>query len=230
VLRLHAPGLIVVAPGQFVLLGSGAAGGFVLPVPVLPWARMSGGALDLLFTTPSSLEDLERALRLDRPLRLRGPAGRPFAVESKTRRALLLASGAGLGPLLHLAGDLVQRGLDVTLVAPQASGTAPMPAAALPPEIEYATPAEDAFLGSLDGLLEWADALYLAMATDQLPAILTLLRRRLLRLRKGFAQALLPPPPMPCGVGSCDLCTVRTPSGYRRACRDGLVFDLLSLV
>jgi len=121
--------------------------------------------------------------------------------------------------------------MDVTLVVPRIAERPVMPASALPPEVEYVTPAADDLLETLSGLLEWADALYLATAADQLPAILTLLRRRLLRLRKGFAQVLLlPPPSMPCGIGACDLCIVRTSGGFRRACRDGLVFDLLSLV
>jgi dihydroorotate dehydrogenase electron transfer subunit len=191
---------------------------------------MTGSSLDFLFSQDESLARLEGAVRLDRPLRLRGPGGRPFVVEAKTRRALLVGQNEGLGPLLHLAAQLVRRSLDVTLVVPRTPESPFMPASALPPEVEYVTPGEGDLLERLGGLLEWADALYLATASDQLPAILTLLRRRLLRMRKGFAQALLAPPLMPCGIGACDLCTVRTPSGYRRACRDGLVFDLLSLV
>jgi len=229
-LRLETPDLAPVAPGQFVLLGPGTAGSPVIPIPMVPWTGATGYTLDFLFSHPDSLSRLEGVLRLDRPLRLRGPSGRPFAVEAKTRRALLVGQSEGLGPLLHLAAELVRRGRDVTLVVPRISDGPLMPASALPPEVEYVTPGEDDLLEKLAGLLEWADALYLATAADQLPAILTLLRRRLLRLRKGFAQVLLAPLPMPCGIGACDLCIVRTSAGYRRACRDGLVFDLLSLV
>ncbi|MGH2410475.1 MAG: hypothetical protein ACRDGS_08925 [Chloroflexota bacterium] len=230
VLRLETPGLAAVAPGQFVLLGAGTPGASLIPIPLLPWTIASGTTLDILFTRAESLASLEGVIRLDLPLRLRGPGGRPFNVEGKTRRALLLGQDEGLGPLLHLAADLVRRGVDVTLIVPRASESHAMPASALPLEVEYVTPGNDEVLERLEGLLDWADALYLAIPPDQLPAILDLLRRRLLRLRKGFAQALLAPPPMPCGIGACDLCTVRTTAGYRRACRDGLVFDLLSLV
>ena len=218
------------APGQFVLLGPRTAGSPVLPIPLLPWAGATGSTLDFLFSHPEPLARLEGMVRLDQPLRLRGPSGRPFAVEAKTRRALLVGQTDGLGPLLHLAANLVRRGMDVTLVVPRIPDSLFMPASTLPPEVEYVTPSESDLLETVSGLLEWADALYLATAPEQLPAILTLLRRRLLRLRKGFAQALLAPPPMPCGIGACDLCAVRTSAGYRRACRDGLVFDLLLLV
>ncbi len=111
-----------------------------------------------------------------------------------------------------------------------------MPASILPPEVEYVLPVPDAAEGSsgallraVEGALTWADALYVALPEEMLPLLVNLMRRHLLRLRKGFAQALLLPPALPCGVGACDLCVIATRHGYRRQCRDGLVFDLLSL-
>ena len=104
------------------------------------------------------------------------------------------------------------------------------------PEVEYVLPpdaegyGDGALLGAVDELLPWADQLFLALPQALLPPLLDTLRRRLLRLRKGFAQALLLPGLLPCGVGACDLCTLPTRDGYRRLCRDGLVFELLSLV
>ncbi|MGH2345721.1 MAG: hypothetical protein ACRDG4_10880, partial [Chloroflexota bacterium] len=174
--------------------------------------------------------DLDRAIRFDRPLRLVGPGGRGFVVEGRTRRALLVGSGTGVGALLQLTTLLLGRGLDVTFVWAAEGKNGAMPAGALSPEVEYVTPEPDHLLTNLEQLLPWADALYLALPTDLLPPVASLLRRRLPRLRKGFAQSLIPPPAMPCGVGACDLCTVRTSGGYRRACRDGLVFDLQALV
>jgi Iron-sulfur cluster binding domain of dihydroorotate dehydrogenase B len=81
----------------------------------------------------------------------------------------------------------------------------------------------------IETLLLWADSLYLALDFESLPHILNALRRGLMRLRKGFAQAIVLPDLLPCGVGACDPCTIVTREGYRRVCRDGLVFDLLTL-
>lgn len=228
VVRLDAPDLGPVAPGQFVLLGQSDRRRPVLPVPLLPMGQTVGETLDILFPEAGALSLLEDTVRLDRPLRLYGPAGRLFAIEGGTRRALLAGGGAGLGPLLFLAAMLIRRGLDVTFITARDEPGYP-PAAALPPEVEYVPTPGDQVLARIEELLPWADALYLALPPTALPAVVALLRRRLLRLRKGFAQALIPPLPLPCGVGACDLCVIRAAGGYRRACKDGLVFDLLAL-
>ncbi len=228
VVRLAVPDLGQVTPGQFVLLANREPFGRVQPVPLLPSAQQMGETVDVLLPDLGAAADLDRALRLDRPLRLLGPAGRGFAVEGRTTRALMVGSGHGLGALLMLTVKLLGRGMDVTFVW-AADGAPAMPAGALPPEVEYVTPEPERFLSSIEERVTWADALYLALPSALAPAVASLLRRRLLRLRKGFAQALLSPPAMPCGVGACDLCTVRTLGGYRRACRDGLVFDLQAL-
>jgi dihydroorotate dehydrogenase electron transfer subunit len=228
VIRLAVPDLGQVAPGQFVLLANREPFSRVQPVPLLPSAQLVGDSVDVLLPDVEAAADLDRALRLDRPLRVLGPAGRGFVVEGRTRRALLVGSGPGLGSLLMLTAVLLGRGLDVTFVW-AGTGVQAMPAGALPPEVEYVTPEPERFLSSIEERVTWADALYLALPSALAPAVASLLRRRLLRLRKGFAQALLSPPAMPCGVGACDLCTVRTLGGYRRACRDGLVFDLQAL-
>jgi hypothetical protein len=135
-----------------------------------------------------------------------------------------------------LVHRLVEQGLEVTYLALVQEGAAPVAAAVLPPEIEYyAVDARQGDAGglpmarALDGLVPWADAVYVSVATEHLYIIVSALRRKLLRLRKGFAQALVVPDSLACGVGACDLCTITTRDGYRRACRDGLVFDLLSL-
>jgi dihydroorotate dehydrogenase electron transfer subunit len=196
----------------------------------LPWGQAEGRSLDLLFTEPRKLEDLEAVLRLDRPLRLLGPAGRGFSIDGRTRRALVMGSGEGLGSLLLLTTELLRRGADVTFISTAGHPERAAPAGALPHEVEYLTPAPEHRLAQLEELLPWADALYLAVAQAILPDILTLLRRRLLRLPKSFAQALVRPVPVPCGVGACDLCIIETTKGYRRVCKDGPVFDLPTLI
>jgi dihydroorotate dehydrogenase electron transfer subunit len=229
-IRLDTPNLTALTAGQFVLIGGAGWGGSVLRVPALPWVQSVGTTLDLLFTDSNRLEHLEEVLRLDRPLRLLGPAGRGFSIDGRTRRALVVGNGEGLGPLLLLTTELLRRGVDVTFVSTAEDPERHAPAAALPHEAEYLTPEPDRRLAQLEDLLPWADALYLAVSPLLLPDILTLLRRRLLRLPKSFAQALIRSVAMPCGLGACDLCVVGTTNGYRRACREGPVFDLPSLI
>jgi len=169
-------------------------------------------------------------------IRVLGPVGRPFALDRRDRRALLVDGGSPLAPLLYLVQHLVERGLEVTYLACRRPQVAPVPARALPPEIEYVHLDLEAdtdtrpLSRALDDLVPWADGLYASVGADQLPAIAHALRRRLLRLRKGFAQAFIMPTALPCGVGACDLCATKAAGRSLRPCKDGLVFDLLDLV
>ena len=219
-------------PGQFLLAAPLLRPGGSLARLILPASLdTAAGELSWLQPPPGNGES-PAAWFLGEELALLGPAGRPFALDPKTRRAVLLADAAGAGTLLTLAAHLLERGVEVAFLAADAAAV-PMPAALLPPEVEYQVqPAADdgwAAAGPIQELLQWGDQLFVALPSDRLPGLLDAVRRRLLRLRKGFAQALLVPPALPCGVGACDLCTVPTREGWRRACRDGLVFDLLSL-
>ena len=234
-LRLEAPGLGRVAPGQFLLLSDAARRLSVLPEIVLPWGQ-SDTFVEVVCSARGSPVSTPPWLGFPRPVYLLGPAGRAFTVEARTRRALLVGGGAGLGPMLFLSSQLLERGVEVTFVAARDADGPAMPASILPPEVEYILPVPDgtedlsgALLRAVEGTLTWADALYVALPEEVLPLLVNLMRRQLLRLRKGFAQALLLPPLLPCGVGACDLCIIATRHGYRRQCRDGLVFDLLSL-
>jgi dihydroorotate dehydrogenase electron transfer subunit len=172
----------------------------------------------------------------DDALLITGPVGRPFQVDKRVRRALLVDDGAAVAPLLYLLHRLVELSVEVTYLAIRRDPGDGVPARALPPEIEYIAieaagihEANAGLAARIETLLPWADSLYLALDFESLPHILNALRRGLMRLRKGFAQAIVLPDLLPCGVGACDLCTIVTREGYRRVCRDGLVFDLLTL-
>jgi dihydroorotate dehydrogenase electron transfer subunit len=235
-LSVHLPEVPQIGPGQYALIVAEGSRDPLLPRPLLP------SAYDPRTRTAEFLVPEHAALEVTAPrwyagkrLRALAPLGRPFAVESRTRRALLVGADAGLGPLRFLAGSLVADGLEVTMVALFAQKDQAMPGALLPHEVEYVVVEEaggraDGLGTSVEPLISWADALYLALPMQRLHAVLAMLRRRLLRLRKGYAQALLVPALLPCGVGACDLCAIETRAGTRRPCRDGLVFDLLTLI
>lgn len=79
-----------------------------------------------------------------------------------------------------------------------------------------------------DDTLRWADILALGLPQEILPVIAQRIRSARLNWNEGMAQALLLPPPA-CHVGVCGVCSVPTRQGYRLACVDGPVFDLLHL-
>ena len=233
-LRVSAPDLGAIAPGQYVLVGGHAQLDRLLCAPMIPSHLDPGaGLLDLLYTPrPGAAPRADERWLVDQDVLLVGPGGRSFQIDGRSRRVLAVGEGSACGALLLLARTLVERGLEMTFIGTGDGEAPPMPGALLPPEVEYLLAPEgpDRLLQLVEEVLPWADQLVLALPRASLHPILGLLRRRLLRLRKGFAQALLAPDSLPCGVGACDLCTVATRDGYRRLCRDGLVLDLLTLV
>lgn len=235
-LRIHLPDLPHLAPGQYVLAGEPGRRDPLLLRPLLPSGHDARTRIvEVLVHDGKQVDTAAKHWHASTQLDILGPLGRPFAVEARTRRALLVCTRAGLGPLLFLARTLVADGLEVTLIALFAGPAEAMPSAALPHEVEYVVITDqdqrsDPLVAAAEPLIAWADALYLAVPPNYLAPLLAVLRRRLLRLRKGYAQALLVPSLLPCGVGACDLCVVEARAGARRLCRDGLVFDLLSLI
>ncbi|MBN1246714.1 MAG: hypothetical protein JXC32_03610 [Anaerolineae bacterium] len=84
-------------------------------------------------------------------------------------------------------------------------------------------------LGQIQELVVWADRICLAAATERYSALARLVRDARLQPQADFAQALVRVP-MPCGVGVCDVCRVKTRHGERRACVDGPVLDLMDFL
>lgn len=234
-MALRAPLLQAAAPGQYLLAGPRTRRDAFLPRALLP-AQQDLGSEQVAVFCP--IDSAQSGWLVGEEVRVVGPSGHGYEVDGKTRRALLLGAGPGCGPLLLLATGLVRRGLEVTFAGLADSGVQSMPGSLLPPEVEYLSlPVQQAgrqtastLFGGNDDLLLWADQLFVAVPEKQLPSVLDAMRRRLLRLRKGFAQALVLPDLLPCGVGACDLCVLRMRDGQRRPCRDGLVFDLLTLL
>jgi dihydroorotate dehydrogenase electron transfer subunit len=226
------------AAGQFVLARATAARDPLLPAALLVRSHDAGsGLLQALVPTGSWPGGLVGEPRPGLALHLLGPCGQPFNVDRRARRALLLGAGAGSGALLFLAQRLVDEGQDVTFIGAATEQEGVVPASLLPHDVEFlAVPTEegqtpgDPLVSVAEPLLAWADAIFIALPMHFLDPLTRALRRRLLRLRKGYAQALVLSGWLPCGVAACDLCTIPTREGYRRLCRDGLVFDLLNLV
>jgi NAD(P)H-flavin reductase len=77
-------------------------------------------------------------------------------------------------------------------------------------------------------LLRWADHACFACTPERYPALARIVEEARFQPADDFAQALARVP-MPCGVGACDVCRLRTRRGERRACVDGPVFNLLEL-
>lgn len=241
--RLAVPAAVATAaaPGQFLMLGSGSRDPLLpRPYSILrahrPRAGEADGSLDLLvFTGGRGGVRLGEARPGDTFPAL-GPLGSGFALGERVRRALLIAVGHGVAPLIALAEQALVRGVEVVMLVGAANAAGLLPLTYLPEEAEIIVATADGSRGHhgvvtdlVPNYLEWADAIY-AYAPEPTYAAL----RDALRAYRGART--LPPVQvamersMACGMGVCLGCVVETSSGLKTACREGPVFPLESLV
>jgi dihydroorotate dehydrogenase electron transfer subunit len=241
IVRLVVPASVAsaVTPGQFLLLGNPHGRDPLLPRPysIMRAARDGDdGLLDLLVSTGARGTVRLADAHPGDPFPALGPLGHGFDLEPRVRRALLLAAGHGIAPLVALAELALARGCEVTMLvgAPAAAGLLPLPY--LPEEAEVVVATADGSRGHhgavtdlVASYIEGADAIY-AYAPEPVYAAL----RDTLRRYRGTRT---PPPvqvalerPMACGMGVCLGCVVETTGGLHTVCRDGPVFPLDRLV
>lgn len=244
IVRLAVPASVAgaVMPGQFVLIGNGQGRDPLLPRPygVMRAARAAregdDSTIDLLVHTGGRGVGRLAEARPDETFPALGPLGSGFELEPRVSRALLLAVGHGIAPLLVLAERALARGVAVTILlgAPTAAALLPLPY--LPEEAEIVVATGDGSRGHhgavtdlVANYIEWADAIY-AYAPEAAYGAL----RDALRAYRGART--LPPVqvalerPMACGMGVCLGCVAETTGGLKTVCRDGPVFPLDSLV
>ncbi len=227
--------LLTCKPGQFVMVRCGPAWTPYLRRALFPVdMRDDSLALWIDSLADEGLAWLSRR-KVGDSLDLIGPLGKGFSLQPQQRRLLLVAEASHVAPLLALMQMQLARQGSVVLLLQGQTATDLLPAAALPPSVEYYTATHDGSAGDadvLDALLAravpWADALAAAGSAP----FLRRLQRRMAEIRpnpyRGFAQAVAPVP-LPCGGGACLACLVETGRGHHRACQRGPVFDLTEL-
>lgn len=222
-------------PGQYYLLRCGSDAAYILRRPLFP-SHLDGQSL-AFWGHPAHDAGLAwlAAQPVEAPVDLLGPFGKGFTVHMQQQRLLLAAEGVHVAALLALIGPQLGRGGSVVLLVEGATHADVLPAAALPPAVEYYSATADGSAGHpgdlsdlLPTFLLWAD---LVCAAGSAP-FLRRLKRAISETRfgagAGFAQVIAPAP-LPCGIGACLACLVDTGRGWHRACQRGPVFDLVEL-
>lgn len=241
--RLAVPRAVAVAatPGQFVMLHAGA-GATLLPRPysimgatTAPTEPREGELEVLVFTGGRGAERLAAATPGE-TIPLLGPLGNGFVLGERTRRALLLASGHGIAPLVALARLALARGIAVTLVIGARTAAQLLPLSLLPDEAEIAIATTDGSRGHhgpvtdlVPEYLPWADQVFAYLPENQYQDLRALARLHAAGGKAAMVQVALERT-MACGVGVCLGCVVETTGGLRTVCHDGPVFDLERLV
>lgn len=172
---------------------------------------------------------------------LLAPLGNSFALPQKGEKAVLVAGGMGIAPLYYLLHYLLKRKLDpgeiVLFYGVKTKDELVLLEKLSPLGIRLHLAAEDGKIG------------YKGMLTDLL---FQELREKRLESKKSRFYVCGPNPMlkkisnlskkfnlscqislenhMPCGMGACFGCVIKTIQGYRRVCKDGPVFDAREVI
>lgn len=164
-------------------------------------------------------------------LDLLGPLGKPYEIAPRSRNVLMVAGGVGVAPLVMLADEAIERGLNVTFLMGAMSADGLLSTSLLPSAVEFVAATEDGSRGHrgyvtdlVPQFVRWADQI---CACGPEPMYRSL-RDAAAPLRLGGR------PPiqismerdMACGVGACLGCVVETRRGMQTSCVQGPVFDL----
>jgi hypothetical protein len=147
--------------------------------------------------------------------------------------------------LALLAAEAGQRGCSVTLVenvVKRSGAPSGVPPELLRADVEYRATSPDAggLLGTLPGLLSWADEIVIAAAPPVLDTLGALRRSRAAPFTL-YANLPMQAVPLhsaapggggdlvPCGTGVCGACAVSTNRGMKLFCQDGPAFPIETL-
>jgi NAD(P)H-flavin reductase len=207
---IECPKAAIPAAGRYVMAWSLEDVDAPLATPLFA-AQIEAGGFQAASPIPSLWEP-------GTALQLRGPLGRGFTPPTNLRRLALASLDESIARLQPLLQEALDQGAAVALFTNHA-----LPG--LPSAVEV-NPLE-----MLKEALTWADYLALDISSQKLPALSQLLGLdRATRVLPCPAQALVHLA-MPCGgLADCGACGVETRSGWKLACSDGPVFDLINLL
>ncbi len=211
------------SPGQFVMVKCSDK---VKPFLRRPFSfhKIDKEGFELLYQVTGEGTALLSKKKEGEQLDLIGPLGTGFQIEEK-RDAILIAGGIGVAPLYALAKDLKRRGilLKILLGTKTKSHILCMEDfKELTQDIEIAT--EDGSMGNkgLATNLLKPEKKHIIYACG--PNAMLRATAKIAKENGALCQVSLEER-MGCGTGVCMGCAVETATGYKRACKDGPVFN-----
>ena len=206
-------------PGQFVNL---ELEGFFLrrPISVCDW---KDGVLTLAYKVvgdgTAAMAQLPEGTVVDTLVGL----GNGFDTDVPCRKALLVGGGIGLAPLFRLTGELVSRGVEVTVVAGFRT------ASEIFLESEFAEAGANFIVATEDGS-RGVKGFVTDAIREKAPDHDYIFSCGPMPMMKALCAATSAPAQlsleerMGCGFGICMGCTCRTTGGAKRICKEGPVF------
>lgn len=230
-------------PGQFVHVRVRKEFHPLLRRP-LSVGRVEGDRLELVWRIVGEGTALLAQARMGDTLDLLGPLGRPFTIPAGLKRALLVAGGLGLPPLVFLHEELLRQGVSSRLLL-GVRGEEDIPLAENDPLLEtievtaeeggayrrglVTEPAAErlaAWAGEGDGGLA-GGGVYVCGPWGLVAAMQKVVPRGGLDIVEVSLEQQ-----MGCGIGVCQGCAVRVaggPTPYRLTCSEGPVFPLFAV-
>jgi hypothetical protein len=151
--------------------------------------------------------------RLGDSLDLFGSIGAGFTPLARSNKWLLISYGANALRLMPLMKAGVDSGAAISMIMD-------LPHPGIPPQVEVNPDPREAFT--------WADYIAIEISFDMLATLPDLLPLPAREVPPNQVQVLVTLP-MPCGMGTCSACMMKTQSGWKYACIDGPVFSLQDL-
>ncbi len=235
-LVISAPKLAsALKPGQFVNIAVPGDASSLLRVPLsFCRADAQAGTVELWYAVVG--DDTRRLSQMapGSTSNLLGPGGRGWLVPEGTRKALLVAGGIGVPPVLCLAGKLAEQGVavDVCLgfcTASKAVGIDEF--RALGATVNVCT--DDGSLGTHGFCTDPAAELLGEGSYDYVascgPAVMMKKVAAAAAEAGAYCEVSLERM-MSCGFGACNTCNVETVDGMKGACMCGPVFDASKVV
>ncbi|MCJ7809601.1 MAG: dihydroorotate dehydrogenase electron transfer subunit [Desulfobulbaceae bacterium] len=233
-MALESPEIAAAAvPGQFVMIRVGNGLDPLLRRPLSLCGVHEDGRIFLLYRVVGSGTAILSQMNRGESLSVLGPLGKGFRLPEKGERALLVAGGMGIAPLIFLA-EKISSGLS-GFYAGYGSSRDQVPLVDLPmgdAKVSIAT--EDGSAGHRGlvtdlleaGLVRFPDGLPKVYACGPLPMLKAV---SVITGRKNIPCQVSLEASMACGLGACQGCAVKIVgnrgTGYGHVCQDGPVFD-----
>lgn len=164
-------------------------------------------------------------------LNLLGPLGNEFSISPGSQRALMVAGGVGVAPLVMLSDEAIARGLDIVFIMGAADASGLLSTSELAEGIEFLAATDDGSQGHRGLATEltvdyvrWADQIFACGPEPMYKTLRSVIDP--LRLNKKPPVQISVERGMACGLGACLGCVVETHHGMITSCVKGPVFDL----
>lgn len=156
-----------------------------------------------------------------------GVVGQPFKFRKTLRNVLLIAYDSEPSPLLMIIPSLLPQRVSVTLLLLGTART--YTTQHLPPEVEVLQGDDHLGWANRVTTVGWADQVFVTCGDeDQVTRIWQLFTELRADIPSNYLWAVFHPP-LPCGVGACSACMVKTKDGMHLVCSDGAALDMTKL-